>query len=171
MNIRINKPLVITVTLVAAGIWAYLFRFSLLPHRKPPKLQHVSIESLQPGHMLPVETDSLRYFVFKPISGDPYVLAVPLIEGQFYLPERYWWKPHTACRDFSLNTINGVVDDRSTFSCRDTGLPDEWQKRWQWNSLGKPIGSHDGGAMDEMYRVNYKRSGDGLTFTSLKTSG
>lgn len=170
MKITLRKSLIVALSLLGLGIWLYVFRFSLLPHRKPPVLKNVDIELIQPGQMLPVETDSLRYFVFRPVKGEPYVLAVPLFEGAFYLPEQYWFKPHTSCRDFALETANGIADDNSVFACRDNNLPPEWQKRWRWNAQGKHIGSTDAGKFDEMFQVNFKLSGSKLTFTRLAGS-
>jgi hypothetical protein len=167
VNIHINKPVAIAMTIVAVAICFYLFSYSLLPYRKPPKLLTVDVSQLKPGHVISHATESLLYFVIRPVDGMPYALAVPLREELLYLPDPYWWKAGYQCRDFGLDTTEGRVTNQSVFHCRDTDLPVEWSQRLQWDSHGKHIGTTSDGEIEDMYRVDFKQSGDEITFTGL----
>jgi hypothetical protein len=164
-----RKTLAIALVLSAIAVAAcfYVLHYALLPYHKPKTLSSIDIGQLKPGHLLTHQTESLRYFVIRPGDGNPYVLAVPMREGELFLPDQFWWKPQYACRDFALNVTDGVVTDKSVFHCRDNDLPKEWLSRWQWDLQGKHVGSVDGGKIDAMYQVDFKRSGDKLTITGL----
>jgi hypothetical protein len=167
VNIKVNKPLVIGLTVIVATIWFFMFHHSMQRYDKPPKLLTTDIKQLTHGHFLTYDTEDLRYFVIRPVTDEIYVIAAPKREGALFLPDQYWWKPKYPCNDFIFETTNGLVNDQSKFHCRDADTPSEWSPRWQWNARGQHVGSTDGGKIDNLYRINFKRSGDELIFVGL----
>jgi hypothetical protein len=146
---------------------AVVLLFSLRPTQKPRVLPSADISKLAPGTWMSVDSDRLRFFVVRPLAGEPYALAAPIDNGEVLLPEVYWWKPHTRCKDFGLELRNGAVGADSLFRCRDANLPDEWSARWQWDTRGKHL-PHPAGKIDNLYGVRTERDDDELVFVGLE---
>jgi hypothetical protein len=133
------------------------------------KQRRVDVSSLQPGSVMAIDAETLRYYVIRPMQGDVYALAVPMDESKIPMPENYWWQPVIRCKDFGLDTANGVVDDRARFRCRDAEQPSDWSVRWQWDRLGRHVPDAQNTRIDDLYRVRIRRSRNEITFIALET--
>jgi len=154
-------------TLAMLGVLA----LSLLPEpKKPPTLPFADISALQPGTHLVVDADRLRYFVIHSMNAGMHVVAVPIDNSEVLLPDRFWWKPKRACRDFVLAQENGATSELSRFQCRDAGVPTEWSKRWQWDLYGHNVPQDGAESVDDMYRVKTQQTDNRLVFVGLETN-
>ena len=145
---------------VTAGV-VYLAHLALYPDEKLSRLTHIDVSTLQPGRFMSVDADNFRYFVILPQSGDLYVVAAPVRGGVVPMPEGFWWKTLMGCKEFTLDTPTGVVDDQARFRCRDAGQPAKWAPRWQWDSLGRHIPA-DQQKVDDLHRVRFMRDDEKL---------
>ena len=158
-------------TLAVAGTVSVLaiLALSSQPNEKArAKLPHVNVEQLQPGQVMHLDTDALRYFVVRPLTGDLHVVAVPTEQGTVLMPDIYWWKPLMNCKDFGWETAAPGVMTDFRFRCRDQDQPEEWAKKWQWDMYGKHIAESTESKIDNMYRVRIVRSGSEVSFTGLE---
>jgi hypothetical protein len=166
---RLAKPAYVAAAIIATIGLGVVLAIALLPKPKPRgKLPQVNIASLPPGGVLTHDTDSLRYFVLRPRQGDPYVLAAPLYEGAVPMPDVNWWKWVIACRDFGIDSVNGVVTNDALFRCRDTTQPEQWIGSWRWDNHGRNAPLPGSTAVANLYRVQFERDGDDLTFSALQ---
>jgi hypothetical protein len=110
MATRVAKLTFVAFALAGTVALAVVLLVFLQPTKKPRSLPSADIAGLAPGKWLSVDSDRLRFFVIRPLTGDAYVLAAPIDNGSVLLPEVYWWKPYTTCADFGLDTPNGSVD-------------------------------------------------------------
>jgi hypothetical protein len=152
--------------LAGTGLMYVFLTASLQPHKKPPKLTSVNVQTLRAGQHIALDTESLRYFVVKTTDSELHVVAIPMDQGTVVLPDVHWWKPFMNCKDFGLDSIGGVTA-QSRFRCRDADQPTEWVNRWQWDVHGKHI-ADTGAKIDNMYRVRFERSASEVVFTGLE---
>jgi len=151
-------------------VLAVLFVASKPDEKARPKLPAVIVSQLQQGQVIHLDTESLRYFVVRPESGEIHVVAVPIEQGTVLMPEVHWWKPFMNCKEFGLGSGTESITAESRFRCRDAAQPDAWVKQWQWDVFGKHIADVGGEKIDDMYRVRFERSGDELIFKSLEAN-
>jgi hypothetical protein len=151
-----------------AAVLAVLLVSSKPDAKSPAKKPLVNVEKLAPGQVIHLDTESMRYFVVRPPTGEIHVVAVPTEQGTVLMPDIHWWKPLMNCKDFGLNAVGGTVTSESRFRCRDAEQPDAWVNQWQWDLFGKHIVSADGSKLDNMYRVRFERSGNEVSFAGLE---
>jgi hypothetical protein len=131
------------------------------------KLARINVADLAPGRVIELNTEAMRYFAIRPLQGEIYVIAAPIVDNTVPMPEKFWWKPHQKCKDFGLETKNGVVDLDSRFRCRDADQPEEWAKRWQWDAHGRHVPDETNTPIDDLYRLTFKHSGNEIIPTSI----
>jgi hypothetical protein len=162
---------------LAAGVLAIAGTLSVLavlavssqPNEKArAKLPFVNVEKLAPGQVIHLDTESLRYFVVRPLQGELHVVAVPTEHGTVLMPDIHWWKPFMNCKDFGLDAVAGSITSESRFRCRDAEQPKAWVSRWQWDLHGKHIADIGSTQVDNMYRVRFVQSGTDVAFTGLE---
>jgi hypothetical protein len=136
--------------------------------KSPAKKPSVNVEKLAPGQVIHLDTESLRYFVVRPPTGDIHVVAVPTEQGTVLMPDIHWWKPFMNCKDFGLDAVDGIVTSDSRFRCRDVAQPEAWVQQWQWDLFGKHVATTGGKKLDNMYRVRFERSGSAVSFAGLE---
>ena len=166
-----------TIKLIAGGLAlggtasiALLFVFAM--NTKAPekdKRWRANVAELAPGRFIALDTGALRYFVVRTIDGELYVLAVPTVEGAVPMPQNYWWQPVIRCKNFGLDTNAEIVTADARFRCRDPDQPEEWSKRWQWDTRGRHIPDSDNTPIDDMYRMKAERSGDEIVVTGMES--
>lgn len=164
---RWTKVIAAFVTLAISAL--IVFGLSTYKPRDTRKLVRIDVSNLAPGRFSILNTEALRYFTIRPVSGDVYVVAAPISDGATPLPENYWWKPLFKCRDFGLDGEGGTVSDQSRFHCRDQGQPAEWSIRWQWDARGRHVPDTNGTHIDDLYRLKIERSGDEILLVALET--
>lgn len=162
----------IAIAVAALGTIAMLaiLRIGMQPVDKPPTLPFAEIEQLNPGAYMTIDADRMRYFVVRPSTGDLYVLAAPIENGEVVLPDTYWWQPERVCRDFGLDLSQGVVTPDSVFKCRDATVPQEWSKRWRWDAQGRSAPEGDAAKVDDMYRVKTQAIDNRVIFVGLEAN-
>lgn len=164
---RVKSIAIVLGAICTMGVLA-IVTLSIQPEpKKPPQLPFADIAGLQPGGFLIVDADRLRYFAVRPPQGEVFVVAVPIENGEVLLPDKHWWKPHRACREFGLDLENGAVSERSRFRCRDATQPEDWSKRWRWDIRGRNVPEAGAERVDDMYRVKTRRVDNRLIFTGL----
>jgi hypothetical protein len=169
MNPRVAKLAAGALAVFGTLFVLVILKWSSKPNQKPrPKLPFVSVESLAPGQVIHLDTESLRYFVVRPVAGEIHVVAVPTEHGTVLLPDSHWWKPFMNCKDFGLDEVDGYVTGNSRFRCRDAEQPEAWVQKWQWDLYGKHIVNAGDSAVDNMYRVRFKQVGNEVSFTGLE---
>ena len=162
------KPAFAALAILATIALGVVLAIALLPKPRPRgKLPQLNIAQLQPGGLITHDTDSLRYYVLRPLQGEPYVLAVPLHDGAVPMPDVNWWKWVIQCRDFGIDSSDGVIRADAIFRCRDAQQPEQWIGSWRWNSQGRNVPLAGSTAVANLYRVQFERDDDELTFSAL----
>lgn len=162
-----KKIIAACATLVIAAL-IFLALSSYKP-RDTRKLVRINVGKLAPGHFSILNTEALRYFAIRPVNGDIYVVAAPIVDGTTPLPENYWWKPLFKCKDFGIDLNGPSVNDSSRFRCRDSGQPAEWLQRWQWDARGRHAPDANNTHIDDLYRLKIERSGNEILLIALET--
>lgn len=157
----------VVFALIGTIALAVILLFSLRPTKKPRVLPSADISQLAPGAVMSIDSDRLRFFLIRPLSGETYALAAPIESGEVLLPEVYWWKPLMRCKDFGVDMQNGAIGPSALFRCRDANLPEEWKTRWQWDLRGKHV-AHPAGKIDNLYGVRVERDDDELVVVGLE---
>jgi hypothetical protein len=86
-------------------------------------------------------------------TGRMFAFRLPVRDGRVAMPDIHWWKaPIYLCRDFGLDSAR--VDERATFRCADSDVPDWWASRWRWRIDGKNTASAVDDMPAEQFQVN-----------------
>jgi hypothetical protein len=166
---KLKVAAIAVAALCTLGMLAFL-TWSIRPDERKPEFASTSIATLPPGGHMSVDIGNLRYFVIRPTQGAVYALAAPIENGEVLLPDTYWWKPHTTCKDFGLELSEDALDEKARFLCRDANQPADWQPRWQWNAMGRSTPVADAPKVDDMYRVRTTLNDDTLVFVAFEAN-
>jgi hypothetical protein len=169
MNPRVAKLAAGALAVFGTLFVLVILTWSSKPNQKArAKLPFINVKDLAAGQVTHLDTDSLRYFVVRPVAGKIHVVAVPTEQSTVLLPDSHWWKPFMNCKDFGLDEVDGNITSNSRFRCRDAEQPEAWVQRWQWDLYGKHIVSAGDSAIDNMYRVRFEQVGNEIFFTGLE---
>jgi hypothetical protein len=129
------------------------------------KLPRIDIAKLNVGKFAVEDGETFRYFVVRPMSGELFVLAAPLVDGAVPMPDQYWWRPVMRCKQFGIEPNDGVVRETSHFRCADSEQPPEWSERWHWNLRGQAMDAST--SVPSLYRVRIEQSHNEIVLLAL----
>jgi len=160
-----NRPAVL-VALVVLGsvglaiVLVKLTRSLLLPGRGKSDVVALEVRDLALGAYRTYDGRNSRLYVARTPSDEVWAFTVPLRAGKIELPTNHWGgRPAFSCANFRPETKDGALTPASVFLCRDLHVPAWGAPRWRWGLDGKNAAQIPDSFIDDMPRINFRRSG------------
>lgn len=143
----------VLITLAIAGLIgvAWLLVRTWSPsERVTRQVADLTVRDLQFNEVRTFEGRFARLYVLRSFDGWATVLRVPLKDGHVLMPDRHWYRPFYACRNFGPELTDGRLRPQGVFRCFDADAPSNWLPHWRWDYRGRNVSSEH---FDDMFGV------------------